>query len=169
MNLLSKAFAICCVLSACMLCNAFQLKNNERKFALLSEDHGILSDVDFSDERVAKEPYRKALKQFDDYIYWQCFSRDAITVSLKELGYSSEDIGWVDNYSSLTFTGIDKNNIIHKYRMRRIWPIQAYLKKFNVWLNLMNKEKHVCIAGSLPFSDKKSNKSEKKQNCLLDI
>jgi len=161
MNRLLCSVVTSCVLFICIICNASLAANKERPYALLSDDHGILSNADFKDERIAKEPYDIALKNFDDYIFWQCFPRDAITIGLQELGYSSEDVGWVDNYSCLTFTAINAKGIRHEYQMRRIWPIPVYLEKFNVWLKLMRKEKYICIAGSSPYRDKESNRSGK--------
>jgi len=119
--------------------------------------YGILTARDFKNENISKMPFHFYTKNKHDYIYWQCFARNAISVNLEEMGYSSEDIGWTDNYSDLTITAIGPDGIKHEYIMRRPWPLPTYLAKFNSWLTLMKNEKYVCIAGSSATPQKKKD------------
>lgn len=95
------------------------------------------------------------------YIYWQCFPRDSITISLDDLGYSPED----DPDSSIKYNGEDdakliiiaqgKHGIIHKYVMWGNYPISMTEKRFNIYLKLMRGEKNILniprtAAGGIP-------------------
>ncbi len=58
----------------------------------------------------------KPLEQGTDYNYWQCFPRDHVALTLEDFGYSSEDIGGIDNYGYLYIKARSKNFISHEYQ-----------------------------------------------------
>ncbi|MBA2654428.1 MAG: hypothetical protein H0U71_05125 [Gammaproteobacteria bacterium] len=111
--------------------------------SLLTDDYGILIRKDLKSEKPA--PF--LLKNPPGYVYWQCFPRDRLVISLEDFGSTAEDIGIDENYSSLKITASNKHDISHEYVMRRRWPLSVYERRFNSWIKLMKGENYVCIAG----------------------
>lgn len=122
-------------------------------YPLLTKDYGILSDNDVATYAWGMKPRPFTEKEISGgYIYWGCFRRDDISITLKDIGFSSEDIGWKDNYADIVLTVQNNPYLIHQYEMRSRWSVTDYEKKFNLWRKLMKNEKFVCLAGA--FSDR---------------
>ena len=115
-------------------------------YSVLTEDYGILNEADLDTDGI--KPPSFLPKEGFGYVYWQCFSRDGILIDLKDMGYSSEDIGQKENYSDLKITVSNKPGVYHEYTMRRVLPTTAYEARFKSWIKLMKGEKYVCLAGN---------------------
>jgi len=128
-------------------------------YSVLTNDYGILNEKDLNDD--FKPPIPFSPKNISGYIYWQCYPRDNVTITLKDIGYSSQNIS--DNDGELTITVYRKSGILHKYSMRRNWPVMGVEKKFNRWMKLMKNEKYVCLAGSSAIREDKIMHGQKQQ------
>lgn len=113
-------------------------------YALLTEDHGILKEKDLDDGFLKRAPYSP--KNLTGQTYWQCFPRSKIDITLRDMGYSAENLS--DNDGDLSIIAYEKPGITHRYGMRRHWSIPSTEITFNHWIELMKNEKYVCLAGS---------------------
>lgn len=125
--------------------------------SLLTNDYGILNEKDLDTYKKGVRPPPFLPKGGNGYIYWQCFPRDSISISLKDMGYSSEDIGWEENYSDLRILISDESSGYHEYSIRKVWPTSAYEYRFKLWLKLMKNQKYVCLAGNFVNREEKAN------------
>jgi hypothetical protein len=116
-------------------------------YSILTNDYGILNEMDLNTHKDGTNPPPFLPKEGFGYIYWQCFPRDYLSINLEDLGYSSEDIGWNENYGDLKITVSNKTGTSHEYVMRRSWTVSGYEKRFDLWIKLMKGEKYVCLAG----------------------
>jgi hypothetical protein len=132
-------------------------------YSILTKDHDILPEKDLDTSKHGVYPPPFSPRAGFGYIYWQCFSRENISISLEDLGYSSEDIGG-DNYSKLKIRITGKPGIeYHEYIMRRAWSTVTYQDKFNAWIKLMKGVKYVCLAGSFIDRVDKVDNGKKRQ------
>ncbi|MBA2654380.1 MAG: hypothetical protein H0U71_04850 [Gammaproteobacteria bacterium] len=133
--------------------NALDSKVKKKySFLLLTEDHEILNQKDLA-HLTKNLNYEKFSEKSSGLIYWQCFPRENISVTLEDMGYSAEEFDPTDTIADLKITAYTKPNIFHTYYMRRAYPISAYQEHFTRWQRLMKGQKYVCIAGS--FGDHK--------------
>ena len=123
---------------------------------LLTADYGILDENDLAAYTWDIKPIPFSAEQGTDYNYWQCFPRDHVALTLEDFGYSSEDIGGIDNYGYLYIKARSKNLISHEYFMRRPTAIDDEQETFNRWQKLMKNEKYVCLAGRVGHHEKKT-------------
>ena len=132
-------------------------------YTLLTNDYGILNDLDLDTRKSGVNPAPFLPKEGEGigYIYWQCFPRDRVSLSLEDIGYSSEDIGGDENYGSLSIS-VSSESGLHKYCMRRMWPVSGYEERFNLWIRLMKDQKYVCFSGGF-FGKEDSMINGKKQ------
>lgn len=123
-------------------------------FTLLTDDYGILNEIDLDSELDGVKHPPLFSHRNRVFIYWQCFPRDSIRISLEDLGDSPEDDPESDvkyngeNNAKLSITAISKEKIIHKYTMISNFPTTITEDRFNRYLKLMQGAKNVCIAGS---------------------
>lgn len=122
-------------------------------YPLLTSDYGILNEQDLACYARGIPPRPFNLQDSGAYNYWQCFQRDKISITLEDMGYSTEDVGWKDTLSDLKIRIYVTSTIIHEYQMRRPCPVSEYLPRFKLWHKLMAEQKYVCFAGS--FGGKK--------------
>jgi hypothetical protein len=125
-------------------------------YSILTNDYGMLDEKDLDTYTLGVKPPPYLPKEGHGYIYWQCFPRDNISISLTDTGYSSEDIGGDENFSDLRIMVSDKSSGFHEYSMRRVWPTSTYEERFTLWLKLMKNEKYVCLAGNFINREEKS-------------
>lgn len=132
-------------------CNAFGVSLEAKQkypFPLLTEDYGILNEHDLAlysyIRNINPEPFTGKHSGLN---YWQCFPRENISITLEDMGYSSEDFDWKDTVADLEIRGMVKPGVFHEYGMRRAWPVEDFQKQFNSWRRLMKGEKYVCLAG----------------------
>jgi hypothetical protein len=85
-------------------------------------------------------------KRGSSYIYWQCFPRKNISVTLEDYGEFVEEFK-KDTVGELNIEVMAKPGVFHHYCLRRAWPIKDLQKEFTHWHKLMNKERYVCLAG----------------------
>lgn len=122
--------------------------------AVLTDDYGLLNEIDLDSELDGvKHPPSFSTKN-KGYIYWQCFPRESVRVSLVDFGDSPEDDPESDvkyngeNNAKLTITAQSKGGVFHQYVMWSKFPLSLTQDRFNRYLKLMHGEKHICIAGS---------------------
>lgn len=140
-------------------------KNIKNKYPtiLLTEDYDILSENDLASYTWGIKPVPFSIKEHSDYQYWQCFPRDRVSMILKDKGYSSEDIGWKENYGDLQIEVWLDGLISHQYFMRRPSSVSGYEEVFNRWQNLMKNEKYVCLGGRFSHYEEKIENGLKKK------
>jgi hypothetical protein len=127
---------------------------------LLTQDYGILSMDDLA---VYTRDVRPAIFSGEigkDYNYWQCFPRKNVTITLRDKGYSSEDIGNIENYGDLFINTWSHDGISNEYSMRRPWTIDEDEITFKRWQKLMKNEKYVCLAGSMGRIEKRTKNNK---------
>ena len=121
---------------------------------VLTNDYGILNEIDLNSHLDGVKYPPKFSKKSNPYIYWQCFPRDSVTVSLEDVGYSPEDDDESDvkyngeNKATLTITGGGKGHVFHQYIVRGRLPITPTEERFIQYLKIMQGELYVCLAGS---------------------
>ena len=104
---------------------------------VLTNDYGILNDIDLDSHLDGVKHPPKFSKKSKVFIYWQCFPRNSVRVSLQDLGYSPEDDDESDikyngeNEASLTISVLSKNHIVHKYIVWGRLPITLAENRFN--------------------------------------
>ena len=131
---------------------------------VLTDDYGILNEIDLDSHLDGVKHPPKFSRKSKVFIYWQCFARDAVRVSLEDLGSSPEDDDESDvkyngeNKAALTFSVLDKNHMTHKYIVWGRLPITLAESKFNQYLKLMRDEPYICLAGS--YTEKRSQIDE---------
>lgn len=125
-------------------------------FILLTEDHGILKEKDLATYS-RKMTYEKFSQKGSGLVYWQCFPREEVKITLMDMGYTAEEFGKTDTIADILITAYQKPGIQHIYVMRRAYPISAYHEIFMRWEKLMNGEKYVCLAGEFIRHKEKMN------------
>ncbi|MBA2653777.1 MAG: hypothetical protein H0U71_01765 [Gammaproteobacteria bacterium] len=130
----------------------------KKKYALLllTDDYGILKEADLARYQ-KKMKYEKFSAKHDGLVYWQCFPRDKIEITLKDMGYTAEEFDKTDTISDILLTAYKEPGVKHIYVMRRAYPISAYHEVFLRWEKLMKGEKYVCLAGEFISHDEKIN------------
>jgi hypothetical protein len=128
-------------------------------YSVLTDDYGILNQIDLNSVLDGVYPPISSPKKGYGYIYWQCFPREQVKISLEDIGYSS--MNHIENDAEITITAYDKDGVIHQYGMRRSWPVLGQENRFNQYVKLMQAEKYVCIAGNFIESEEKTIESVK--------
>jgi hypothetical protein len=149
---------ICILLLIIFPCNLTAINLATQKkypYSVLTDDYGILNEEDLDTLKFGVKPPTLLPKEGHSFLYWQCFPRDRISISLKDMGYTSEDIGGEENYSVLKIMISDESSGYHEYTMRRVWPTSTYEHRFNLWLKLMKNEKYVCLLGDFVNREEK--------------
>ncbi len=122
---------------------------------LLIQDYGILSQDDLAAYTRDVKPVIFSGEIGKNYNYWQCFPRANVTITLRDKGYSAEDIGNIENYGNLLINVWSHDGISNEYSMRRPWAIDEQEIIFKKWQKLMKNEKYVCLSGNMGRSEKK--------------
>lgn len=135
-------------------------------YSVLTNDYGILNEKDLDTYKMGVKPPPFLPKEGYGYLYWQCFPRDRVSISLKDMGYTSEDIGGEENYSVLKIMISDDSSGYHEYSMRRVWPTSTYEHRFKLWLKLMKNEKYVCLLGD--FVNRETIKGAVSQHWIFE-
>ena len=133
-------------------CNAVGISlaaKQKYPFTLLTNDYGILNDHDLS----FYLPYLYPAPSFPNkdsiyYIYWQCFPRENISITLEDYGYFEDDFRkGEDTVGNIEISAMVKPGVFHHYLIERAWPVKEVQQGFNNWRRLMKGEKYVCLAG----------------------
>ena len=127
---------------------------------LLTQDYGILSQDDLVAYNRDVKPVIFSGELGKDYSYWQCFPRANVTITLRDKGYSSEDIGNFENYGDLFISIWSHDSVSNEYSMRRPWAIDEEEVIFKKWQKLMKNEKYVCLAGSMGRAENKTKNNK---------
>lgn len=134
-----------------------QSVKNKYPFILLNEDHGVLKEKDL-EKFTRKMTYEKfSGKDSGGLVYWQCFPREHIEITLRDMGYTVEEFGKTDTVSDILLTAYKQPSIKHTYVMRRAYPISAYHDIFMQWEKLMKGERYICLAGEFSRHEEKMN------------
>ncbi|MDP1614812.1 MAG: hypothetical protein Q8L68_03355 [Methylococcales bacterium] len=145
-------------LLCCVSMDLFSLNLDAQEIypkVLLKKDYGILSKDELGAYARYVKPALHAGKIDRNYPYWQCFPREHVTITLIDKGYSSEDIGNIDNYGAILITAWSSGGISNEYSMRRPWAVDEEEEIFHRWQKLMKNEKYVCLAGSIGRAEEK--------------
>jgi hypothetical protein len=118
-------------------------------FTLLTNDYGILNDHDLSFYLSYLHPAPfPPKKEATGCIYWQCFPRENISITLEDYGYFENDFRkGKDTLGNIEISAMVKPGVFHNYLIERAWPVNEVHKGFNNWRKLMKGEKYVCLAG----------------------
>ncbi len=122
--------------------------------AVLTKDYGLLNKIDLDSELDGVKHAPLFSTKTKGYIYWQCFPRDSVRLSLEDIGDSPEDDPESDvryhgeNNAKFIITAWGKRGIVHKYVMWSSFPTSQTEGKFKDYIKFMRGEKNVCIAGS---------------------
>lgn len=131
---------------------------------LLTDDFGILNENDLAAYTWGYKPRPfTPYENSQGYNYWQCFPRDQISVTFEDMGYSSENFGWVDTLAEITIKVSITPEVFHEYEMRRVFPVVDSLPKFARFHQLMKDEKYVCLAGHFVSLEKYQNHGYQQQ------
>jgi len=151
--------------------SAYAIDNAAKKkypYSILTKDYGILNERDLNDD-LEPEPFslEKPPNDISGHVYWQCFPRDRVSTTLEDAGSSgyssfSPEKG-DDNDGYLTITVYSKPGILHKYEMRRHWPLTGTKQRFDRFIKIMRGEKYVCLAGSFFLRETRTRHEQKQQ------
>ena len=132
--------------------------------SLLTNDYGILNARDIENYTHGLTPRPFTVEGTSGaYIYWQCFPRERIVVTLKDTGLSSDDFGWRDNIADLQIRVTINPDFVNQYNMKKRLTVTDFEKRFNKWRNLMKGEKYICLAGSFMFRERKIEDGKEKE------
>ncbi|OGT54872.1 MAG: hypothetical protein A3F43_00470 [Gammaproteobacteria bacterium RIFCSPHIGHO2_12_FULL_42_10] len=123
-------------------------------YQLLTDDYGILTENDLAKYAAGMKPMPYTDKS-STLNYWQCFPRDHISITLEDMGYSSENFGWKDTLADIKITAWIKPGVIQEYRMRAMQSASDYENSFRFWRKLMKNQKYVCLAGNIAIAANK--------------
>jgi hypothetical protein len=133
-------------------CNALGVSlvaKQKYPFTLLTEDYGILNDHDLFFYLSYLRPASHFPRSGSGCIYWQCFPRENISITLEDYGYFENDSRKEDDtVGNIAISAMVKPGIFHHYLIERAWPVKEVKKGFNNWRRIMKREKYVCLAGS---------------------
>ena len=115
---------------------------------LLTDDYSILNENDLAACTLGMGLTPIFGKNSLGFNYWQCFSREQLSITLRDTGLIDTDGDRIDPMGYIEITATDNNRTIHKYQMRRSWPVKYFQKDFIQWRKLMKGEKYVCLEGS---------------------
>lgn len=125
-------------------------------YVLLTDDHGILNEKDLKFCGMDIKPRPFSPKDSLAHVYWQCFPREDVSMSLEDFGHPASGMNENENDGYVTITVFNiVDNVIHTYGMRRAFAVDGYEKRFHLWQKLMKKQKYVCLAGSFVDRDEK--------------
>lgn len=133
-------------------CNALAVSlavKQKYPFTLLTKDYDILNERDLSFYLPYLHPASHFPKTGSGCIYWQCFPRENISITLEDYGYFENDFRkGEDTLGNIEIRAMVKPGVFHDYLVERAWPVKEVQRGFNNWRRLMKGEKYVCLAGS---------------------
>jgi len=152
---MQKWFVFFFVLYLSFSCHALnEILKKKYSLLLLTDDYGILAETDVAKYQRSMK-YEKFSGKHDGLVYWQCFPRDKIEITLTDMGYAAEEFDKTDTIADILLTAYKKPGVKHTYVMRRAYPISAYHEIFMRWEKLMKGEKYVCLAGEFISHEEK--------------
>ncbi len=138
-------------------------------YTVLTDDHGLLNSIDLDSKLDGIKHPSLFSHQSNSFIYWQCFPREFVTVSLEDLGFSPEDDEESDikyngeNDARLIITARDKQENLHQYTMCSHFSIVLTKNHFDRYLQLMHGEQYVCLAGDYLRKETRKANGKKQQ------
>ena len=139
---------LCCFPFSCYALSAST--KNKYPFSVLTNDYGILNTIDLNSELDGVYPADRLPSRGHFYLYWQCFPREHVSFSLRDIGYSSYNLD--ENDSELTITAYNRKGT-HQYGMRRNSAVSSNMKTFNQYQRLVRGQKYVCLEGMYFYSE----------------
>ncbi len=132
-----------------LIANAISLDLKKKyPYTVLTDDHDILTAVDLNSHLDGVFPPTEFPSGKHFFLYWQCFPRKDIRISLRDIGYSSNHLD--ENDSELTIEAYTES-AIHQYGMRRDWPVSGNEENFNRYQKIMRGQKYICVDGTYFF------------------
>jgi len=138
------------LLTACVYATP-KHQHKQSHHAIKINSHGILTDLDFPNDKYPHKPYKINQEADAQEVFWQCFPREGLMIELDDLGNSAEELEPGDTYSLITISVTDAKGVDHEYSSRRAWPVVSNMARFQTWEALLKKEKYVCLAGNSPM------------------
>jgi len=117
-------------------------------YTVLTNDYGTLNETDLNGDFDVVFPAKKFPDGRLFSLYWQCFPRKDIRISLRDIGYTSNSLD--ENDSELTVEAYTES-ATHQYGMRRDWPVSGNEKNFNRYQRIMRGQKYICLEGTYFF------------------
>lgn len=114
-------------------------------YTVLTDDYNTLSAVDLNSHLDGVFPPTEFPSGKHFFLYWQCFPRENIRISLRDIGYSSHNLD--ENDSELTIEAYTES-ATHQYGMRRDWPVSSNAENFNRYQKIMRGQKYICLEGT---------------------
>jgi hypothetical protein len=158
-------FIIVCMLFCLEEASAVSI-NAQKKYpnVLLSNDYGILSENDLGDfswgfPENKQSPFNP--KEVGGN-YWHCFPRESIQITLKDTGFSTDEMGWKDTMADLEIKVWISPTLVHVYGIRKRFSVVDFEKRFDKWQRIMRGAKYVCLAGEfVNYEHKNENGMER--------
>jgi len=159
-----KNFLIVTVSLINIFCSVY-VRGDHKIQKILTNDYGILLQKSNSSNHKIFKRVINMPNKLSPEIYWQCFPRQKVSVTLTELE-DRDDIA-KESYSLISISAEDVGGNLHEYVMRRAWPLSTYKDRYNRWEFLMKNEKFVCIAGSFTEIESDDLKDQKYQKATV--
>jgi len=147
MNQWKMSFLTCLILYSTFLFSMEASLKQKYPYQCLTDDYGILNEADLSHYIRGIKP-RKFSTHNAGLVYWQCFPSAAVSVYLRDFGYTAEEWGPDENVSDIEIIVKLKNGITHEYGMRRPHGINEFKRRVQQWNELKRGQQYVCLSGS---------------------
>jgi len=132
-----------------LLANALSSELKKKyPYTVVTEDYGILNATDLNSHLDGVFPPTEFPSGKHFFLYWQCFPRKDVRISLRDIGYSSHNLD--ENDSALTIEAYTEF-ATHQYGMRRDWPVTSNEENFNRYQKIMRAQKYICLEGTYFF------------------
>ena len=111
-------------------------------FALLGDDHGLLTEEDLAinSQKADPEPFSP---ESTAYPYWQCFPRNQMYFDCEFTQYDASE----KSKLAILAIGYHKNGETQEYLSRRAIPISACHAHKQDWNRLTKNQNYVCMSG----------------------
>lgn len=117
-------------------------------YTVLTDDYGVLAEVDLNTRLDGVLPPTGLPREKQFFLYWQCFPRKNVRISLSDIGYSSYHLD--ENDAELTIEAYTSTGI-HLYGRRRNAAASANTRVFKQYQKLVRGEQYICLEGTYFF------------------
>ena len=143
---------LCSTLALCLfplIANALSVNLKQKyPYTVLTDDYGILTKTDLNSLLDGVFPPTEFPSGKHLFLYWQCFPRNNIRISLSDIGYSSYNLD--ENDAELTIEASTASGT-HQYGQRRNSDVSSSVTVFNQYQKLVQGQKYVCLEGTYFF------------------
>ncbi|OAI48875.1 hypothetical protein AYO45_04005 [Gammaproteobacteria bacterium SCGC AG-212-F23] len=117
-------------------------------YTVLTDDYGILNGRDLDSKLDGVFPPTEFPSGKHFFLYWQCFPREQVRISLNDIGYSSFNLD--ENDAELTIT-VYTSSGAHLYGNRRNSAVSSSIKTLNEYQRIMRGQHYICLEGTYFF------------------